>query len=96
MAEASWGSKSWEKPIAKTYPPKKTIAIASSALKTRLSIDTDIEIYRALIAQTKIVIPDDDFIVHRGNINNPGPWVGGAGARVGEAGARVGGSGALS
>jgi hypothetical protein len=52
----------------------KNIAIASSAIKTRLSIDTDFEIYLAIIARTKIFIPEDDFIVHRGDINNPGYW----------------------
>ncbi len=41
-------------------------------MKTRLSIDTDFEIYRAIIAQTKNLISDDDFIVHRGDINIPG------------------------
>jgi hypothetical protein len=51
---------------------KKTIAIASSAMKTRLSIDTHFETYRAIIARTKNFISDDDFIVHRGDINNPG------------------------
>jgi hypothetical protein len=51
---------------------KKTIAIASSAMKTRLSIDTDFKIYRAIIAKTKNSIADDDFIVHRGDINKPG------------------------
>jgi hypothetical protein len=50
---------------------KKTIAIASSAMKTRLSIDTHFETYRAIIARTKNFISDDDFIVHRGDINNP-------------------------
>jgi hypothetical protein len=50
---------------------KKTFAIASSAMKTRLSIDTDFETYRAIIARTKTCIPDDDFIVHRGDIYNP-------------------------
>jgi hypothetical protein len=40
-------------------------------MKTRLSIDTDFEIYRAIIAWTKNFIPDDDFMVHRGDINNP-------------------------
>jgi hypothetical protein len=51
---------------------KKTIAIASSAMKTRLSIDTDFEIYRPIIARTTFFISDDDFIVHRGDITNPG------------------------
>jgi hypothetical protein len=51
---------------------KKTIAIASLAMKTRLSIDTDFESYRAIIAQTNKFISDDDFIVHRGDISNPG------------------------
>jgi hypothetical protein len=50
---------------------KKNIAIASSAVKTRLSIDTDFEIYRAIIARTKNFISDDHLIVHRGDINNP-------------------------
>ena len=48
-----------------------TIATASSAMKTRLSIDTDFEIYRAIIARTQNYIADDDFIVHRGDINKP-------------------------
>ncbi len=41
-------------------------------MKTRLSIDTDFKIYRAIIAKTKNSIADDDFIVHRGDINKPG------------------------
>jgi hypothetical protein len=41
-------------------------------MKKRSSIDTDFEIYRAIITRTKFFIPDDDFIVHRGDINNPG------------------------
>jgi hypothetical protein len=41
-------------------------------MKTRLSIDTDFEIYRAIIARTQNSIADDDFIVHRGDINKPG------------------------
>ena len=41
-------------------------------MKTRLSIDTDFEIYRTIIARTKNSIADDDFIVHRGDINKPG------------------------
>ncbi len=40
-------------------------------MKTRLSIDTDFEIYRAIIARTQNSIADDDFIVHRGDINKP-------------------------
>jgi hypothetical protein len=40
-------------------------------MKTRLSIDTHFETYRAIIARTKNFISDDDFIVHRGYINNP-------------------------
>jgi hypothetical protein len=40
-------------------------------MKTRLSIDTHFETYRAIIARTKNFISDDDFIVHRGDINNP-------------------------
>ncbi len=41
-------------------------------MKTRLSIDTDFKIYGAIIAKTKNSIADDDFIVHRGDINKPG------------------------
>jgi hypothetical protein len=41
-------------------------------MKTRLSIDTDFKIYRVIIAKTKNSIPDDDFIVHRSDINKPG------------------------
>lgn len=41
-------------------------------MKTRLSIDTHFKTYRAIIARTKNFISDDDFIVHRGDINNPG------------------------
>jgi hypothetical protein len=33
---------------------------------------TNLEIYRAIIARTQNSIPDDDFIVHRGDINKPG------------------------
>ena len=51
---------------------KKTIAIASSVMKTRLSIDTGFKIYRTIIAKTKNSIADDDFIVYRGDINMPG------------------------
>ena len=40
-------------------------------MKTRLSIDTDFEFYRAIIARTQNSIADDDFIVHRGDINKP-------------------------
>jgi hypothetical protein len=40
-------------------------------MKKRLSIDNDFEIYRAIIARTTFSIPDDDFIVHHGDINNP-------------------------
>ena len=40
-------------------------------MRTRLSIDTHFETYRAIIARTKNFISDDDFIVHRGDINNP-------------------------
>jgi hypothetical protein len=49
----------------------KSILIASSAMKTRLSIDTEFKIYRAKIAWTKNSIPDDYFIVHHGDINKP-------------------------
>jgi hypothetical protein len=41
-------------------------------MKTLLSIDTDFEIYRSIISRTKHFIPDDYFIVHRGDINKPG------------------------
>jgi hypothetical protein len=44
-------------------------------MKTRLSIDTHFETYRAIIARTKNFISDDDFIVHRGDINNPGFYI---------------------
>jgi hypothetical protein len=40
-------------------------------MKTRLSFDIDFEIYRAIIARTKKKFSDDDFIVYRGDINNP-------------------------
>ena len=40
-------------------------------MKTRLSIDTDFEFYRAIIARTQNSIADDDFIVHCGDINKP-------------------------
>ena len=40
-------------------------------MKSRLSIDTDFEFYRAIIARTQNSIADDDFIVHRGDINKP-------------------------
>ena len=44
-------------------------------MKTRLSIDTDFEFYRAIIARTQNSIADDDFIVHRGDINKPVYWL---------------------
>ncbi len=40
-------------------------------MKMLLSIDTDFEIYRAIISRTTFLMSDDDFIVHRGDINIP-------------------------